>query len=158
MDCLIPLSWPNPSAFPAFLTINLLWYFVTSVTKDRVKAFDLNDFGPFAACALIEIAAKFKFEVSAYVVMPDHVHFLVTAIEEGADFKQMVKDWKQKTGFEWSDRHGRRLWQKGYWERGTLASRSTRFLSAATSSRTPFGPGWSPPQPVPLVWLDAVHD
>ena len=49
--------------------------------------------------------------------MPDHVHFLVTALQEGADFKAMVKTWKQATGFEWSKRHGRRLWQKGYWER-----------------------------------------
>jgi len=40
-------------------------YYVTSVTLDRVKAFDLNDFGPFVACSLIAIAAKFKFEVSA---------------------------------------------------------------------------------------------
>jgi len=92
-------------------------YYVTSVTLDRVKAFDLNDFGPFVACSLIAIAAKFKFEVSAYVVMPDHVRFLATAIEEGANFKRMVKDWKQNTGFEWSERHGRRLWQKGDWER-----------------------------------------
>ena len=92
-------------------------YFVTAVTRNRVKAFDTSDFGPFVASALIDIATKFGFEVSAYVVMPDHVHFLVTAIEEGADFERMVKAWKQRTGFEWSSRHGTRLWQKGYWER-----------------------------------------
>jgi REP element-mobilizing transposase RayT len=92
-------------------------YFVTSVTLNRIKAFDRNDFGPFVASALIDIAARFGFEVSAYVVMEDHVHFLVTAIEMGADFKKMVAAWKQKTGFEWSRRHGRKLWQHGYWER-----------------------------------------
>jgi REP element-mobilizing transposase RayT len=49
--------------------------------------------------------------------MPDHVHFLLTARSEGADFKKMVARWKQATGFEWSVRHGRKLWQHGYWER-----------------------------------------
>jgi putative transposase len=92
-------------------------YFVTSVTHNRVKAFDGNDFGQFVVAALIEIARRFGFELSAYVVMPDHAHFLVTAIHDGADFKAMVKAWKQKTGYEWSQRHGRKLWQHGYWER-----------------------------------------
>lgn len=92
-------------------------YFVTSVTHNRVKAFDTKDFGRSVVIALIEIAGRFGFEVSAYVFMPDHVHFLVTATVEGADFKAMVKTWKQKTGFEWSRRHGRKLWQHGYWER-----------------------------------------
>jgi putative transposase len=95
----------------------LATYFVTSVARNRVKAFDLKDFGPCAVDALIAIASKFGFAVPAYVVMPDHVHFLVTALEVGADFKRMVKAWKQKTGYEWSLRHGRPLWQKGYVER-----------------------------------------
>ena len=81
------------------------------------RVLSLNDSGPFVSMALIETASKFGFEVSAYVVMPDHVHFLVSAIDDGADFKRMVKSWKQKTGFEWSQQHGRRLWQRGYWER-----------------------------------------
>jgi REP element-mobilizing transposase RayT len=29
----------------------------------------------------------------------------------------MIKMWKQSTGFEWSRRHGCKLWQHGYWER-----------------------------------------
>jgi putative transposase len=107
----------QPKRLPGISYNDLAAYFVTTVTINRVKAFDSNDFGPFVAAALIAIAAKFRFEVSAYVVMPDHVHFLVTAVETGADFQRMVKDWKQKTGYEWSRRHGRKLWQKGYVER-----------------------------------------
>jgi REP element-mobilizing transposase RayT len=49
--------------------------------------------------------------------MPDHVHFLVTATREGADFKRMVASWKQRTGYEWSVRHKKKLRQHGYWER-----------------------------------------
>ena len=91
--------------------------FVTAVARNRVKAFSDHDFAQFIVTSLIAIAALFKFEVTAYVVMPDHVHFVVTAIEENADFKEMMKKWKQKTGYEFSQLHGRRLWQKGYWER-----------------------------------------
>ena len=107
----------QPKRLPGISYDQLAAYFVTSVTQHRVKAFVDKDFGAFVAAALIEIAARFGFEVSAYVVMPDHVHFLVTAVVEGADFKAMVKAWKQRTGFEWSKRSGRRLWQPGYWER-----------------------------------------
>lgn len=92
-------------------------YFVTCVTMDRIKAFDLKDFGPRAVVALTEIAGKFGFDLSAYVVMPDHAHFLALAPDDGADFERMVKALKQKTGFEWSRRCGRRLWQKGYVDR-----------------------------------------
>jgi putative transposase len=92
-------------------------YFVTAVTLNRVKAFDISDFGPFAAQALIDTAANFSFEVPAYALMPDHAHCLLSAAEDNADFERMVKTWKQKTGYEWSKRHGHRLWQPGYWER-----------------------------------------
>jgi putative transposase len=92
-------------------------YFVTSVTLDRVKAFSDREFADFVVDALIAIAKQFSFHVSAYVIMPDHVHAVLTAEEEGADLERMIKTWKQKTGFEWSKRHGRKLWQKGYWER-----------------------------------------
>ncbi|HEX6162234.1 MAG TPA: transposase, partial [Vicinamibacterales bacterium] len=67
--------------------------------------------------ALIATAKQFSFQVSAYVIMPDHVHIVLTAEEEGADFEAMMKAFKQATGFEWSQRRGRRLWQKGYWDR-----------------------------------------
>lgn len=107
----------QPRRLPGISYNLLAAYFVTSVTRNRIKAFDSNDFGPFVASALIEIARRFNFEVSAYSVMPDHVHFLLTATAEGADFKRMVAAWKQRTGYEWSRRTGSALWQHGYWER-----------------------------------------
>jgi putative transposase len=107
----------QPKRLPGILYNELSAYFVTSVTRDRIKAFDLNDFGPIVVRALIEIAARFQFAVTAYCVMPDHVHFIVTAISEGAEFQKMVANWKQRTGYAWSLRHKQRLWQHGYFER-----------------------------------------
>jgi REP element-mobilizing transposase RayT len=110
---LYPRFMAQPKRLSGISYNQLAAYFVTSVTQNRVKAFDSSDFGPQVASALIETSARFEFEVSAYVVMPDHVHFLATAVTEASDFQAMVKTWKQKTGFDWSRRHGRRLWQHG---------------------------------------------
>lgn len=107
----------QPKRLPGIFYNELACYFVTAVTLHRVKAFDLFDFGPFVAHALIDIANRFGFEVTAYCVMPDHVHVLVTARSEGADFRKMVAAWKQRTGYQWSLRTGKKLWQHGYWER-----------------------------------------
>ena len=107
----------QPKRLPGIYYDQLAAYFVTTVSLNRSKAFDLKDFGPSVVHELIQTTKRFSFEIPAYVVMPDHAHFLAAAIQEGADFEAMVKAWKQKTGFEWSERHGRRLWQKGYWER-----------------------------------------
>lgn len=107
----------QPKRLPGIFYRELAAYFVTAVTIDRAKAFDPLDFGPFVVRSLVEIAAKFGFAVTAYCVMPDHVHFLVTAQMEGADFQKMVATWKQRTGYEWSTRHHQKLWQRGYWER-----------------------------------------
>ena len=92
-------------------------YFITAVTLNRVKAFNDYNFAQFVVDALIALAEKFGFEISAYVIMPDHVHFVATALEEGADLEAFVKAWKQKTGFEWRKTHNQKLWQKGYMDR-----------------------------------------
>ncbi len=100
------------------ISYNLLAsYFVTSVTLNREKAFTDQEFAQFCEAALIDTAANFYFAIPAYVLMPDHVHLVLTACREGADFTSFVNRWKQQTGFEWSRRHRRRLWQRGYWER-----------------------------------------
>ena len=88
-------------------------YFVTSVALNRVKAFADREFADLVVDVLIATARAMGFQVSAYVIMPDHVHVVLAAEEEGADLERMIKAWKQKTGFEWSQRHQTRLWQKG---------------------------------------------
>ena len=49
--------------------------------------------------------------------MPDHVHLLVEGLTDDADVRAFVAAAKQKSGFDFSVRDGRRLWQKGYYER-----------------------------------------
>ncbi len=49
--------------------------------------------------------------------MPDHLHVLVEANCEGADFQRFVRIFKQQSAFYWKRETGRRLWQRSYFER-----------------------------------------
>lgn len=107
----------QPKRLPGISYKGFAAYFVTTVTLGRVKAFSLLDFGPLAQQALTESADREQFALSAYCLMPDHAHLLLTAASEGSDLRRMVSSWKQRTGFAWSRTHSAKLWPHGYWER-----------------------------------------
>jgi REP element-mobilizing transposase RayT len=92
-------------------------YFITTCTLDRRKVFVNTDFYEICRDELFALSDRFGFSTDAYVFMPDHVHWLAEALNDGAPLRQFVSTWKQRTGFAWSQRSGSRLWQKGYWER-----------------------------------------
>jgi putative transposase len=72
-----------------------------------------------------EAAAAHAFAVLAYCFMPDHLHLVVEGKTEAADLKRFVKAWKQKTGFEYSERCGNRLWQVGFFDHVLRSDEST---------------------------------
>ena len=127
----------QPKRLPGISYDQLAVYFITTVTMNRLKVFTDHEFAQFVVDALVAIAKKLGFQISAYVVMPDHIHFVATAEEEGADLERLVKDWKQKTGFEWKKKHKHRLWQKGYIDR-VLRAEEHRCRSVVTFWKTPF--------------------
>jgi len=49
--------------------------------------------------------------------MPDHVHLLVHAKSEHADFQAFMKRFKQMTGFAYKQQTRQKLWQVGYHDR-----------------------------------------
>ena len=55
------------------------------------------------------------FAVLAYCFMPNHVHVLVEG-SEASDLPLFVKDFKQRTGFEYRQARGQSLWQKSYYD------------------------------------------
>jgi len=65
---------------------------------------------------LIASSQRFGFTTTAYCLMPDHAHLLTTGNRADASLPALVADWKQRTGFAWHRRSGRRLWQKGYYD------------------------------------------
>jgi putative transposase len=53
------------------------------------------------------------FEVLAYCLMPDHLHLVLEGTSEDADLREAVRAWKQRTGYDWKQCTGSRLWQPG---------------------------------------------
>jgi REP element-mobilizing transposase RayT len=49
--------------------------------------------------------------------MPDHLHVLLHARSERADFQAFMKRFKQMTGFSYKKQMQQLLWQSGYHER-----------------------------------------
>jgi REP element-mobilizing transposase RayT len=45
--------------------------------------------------------------------MPDHVHVLLDARDDRAALRDVVKRWKQASGYWYARRFGRTLWQSG---------------------------------------------
>jgi putative transposase len=61
-------------------------------------------------------AAKFYFNLHAYCVMPDHVHFLVEGIAGDCNLVQLVEWFKQQTAYQFNKLHRRQLWQRRYYD------------------------------------------
>jgi putative transposase len=60
-------------------------------------------------------ARKYGFMVRAYCFMPDHLHLLVTG-DEWSSLPDFARHFKQLTGYAYSRRTGRKLWQTSYWD------------------------------------------
>ncbi len=91
------------------------YFFTTCVNQRRELLDDPANAQPVIDQFLI-VARQFDFEAIAYCAMPDHFHALVRGLVPDADFRAFMKAWKQKSGYQWKQRHGERLWQAGYHE------------------------------------------
>lgn len=60
---------------------------------------------------------KFGFLLHGYVIMPDHVHLLLTVSRTGT-ISEIMRDWKHRIAFEMNRRSGwsGRVWQRDFWE------------------------------------------
>ena len=96
--------------------VGVFCYSLTICTCTRQNAFDEGSLAEWAIEQLLRTAAANAFDVLAYCVMPDHVHLLVQGRADDASLLRFVKAWKQQTGFEYSRRRGKRLWQVGFYD------------------------------------------
>jgi REP element-mobilizing transposase RayT len=67
-------------------------------------------------------------DVLAYCFMPDHAHLLVLSTGSSS-VVDLMRDFKQLTGFEFMKRTGRKLWQKSYHDQISCSEES--FLGSA---------------------------
>lgn len=92
-------------------------YFLTFCTHDRRNVFIAPDTFNLVNHQILRTCSTHAFSVPAYVYMPDHVHLLVEGLSDGSDLRAFVKLAKQKSGYEYSKRYQRPLWQPSYYDR-----------------------------------------
>ncbi len=92
-------------------------YFLTICTADRRRAFRESDTATSVITQFLHLAEEFNFEVPAYCVMTDHLHAFLKGRDPESDFRGFVLRFKQRTGFDWKQRTGQKLWQEGYFDR-----------------------------------------
>src|SRR5262245_19251080 len=91
-------------------------YFLTICTHDRGRVFIDEQSVDLVLMQLSRTADDQRFPVIAYCFMPDHVHILVEGNHPAADFRELVRIFKQRSSFTWKRRHGTALWQRSYFE------------------------------------------
>jgi putative transposase len=103
-------------------------FFVTLATANRRPWFTSKPIVEPCADALRHTCETRSFSLVAYCFMPDHLHFLATTEVEN-DLVRLVKDFKQKTGYWFRNRHAagglkaspttaaaQALWQRSYYD------------------------------------------
>ncbi len=92
-------------------------YHVVLITHDRAPVFDDPHWASRAAELLLTTARATGFEINAYCVMPDHIHFLAAGdAERQSSLQALAHRFKQALGFEFKQATARALWQRSYYE------------------------------------------
>ena len=107
----------RPKRLADFEYVGRIAYSVTICTFHHLRAFSDVDFARLAKEKLLSTAAKFRFALIAYALMPDHVHLLPLGECDDSDLEAFIRSWNTQTGYAWRRRGGSKLWQEGYFER-----------------------------------------
>jgi putative transposase len=89
-------------------------FFITAVTANRRRIFQINTNADLLLNLFNEDRAKNRYQLHAFVIMPDHIHLLLTpapniSIEKAMQFI--------KGGFSFRLRSKREVWQSGFTKR-----------------------------------------
>ena len=107
-------------------------YFLTICTAHRREIFTTLAAVDGPLGQLRQTCAGVDFALVAYCIMPDHVHVLAYGTSECADFLAFVVHFKKLSGYDYSQRRGKRLWQPGYYERVLRDDESTESVARYT--------------------------
>jgi putative transposase len=107
----------RPKRLTGVSYVGLQRYFVTACTAFRKPIFKDDTVATQVISRILATGDRFGFAVVAYCAMPDHVHLLLIAQSEDADFTRFVRQAKQTTGFWYRQATNSSLWQPGYHER-----------------------------------------
>lgn len=114
-------------------------YFITINTDDNHR-YLVDAVATRCVQLLLKSAEDTRFEVVAYCVMPDHVHFLANGLEENSYLVRFVQKFKQLMGFEFKKTSGNQFWHRSYYDH-ILRSEDDMQTVAAYIWRNPVAAG-----------------
>jgi putative transposase len=88
----------------------------TACTRNRATFFSKARHAELAVKVLIDEAPKWKCDVVIFQFMPDHVHVILKGVREDSDTYRVMRMFKQKTGFLFSQAGFGIVWQKDFYD------------------------------------------
>jgi len=89
-------------------------HFITLCCNNRVPHLKIPETAVRVIQILLESGAKELFELHAYCVMPDHLHFLAHGLSARSNLLELVRLLKSRSAFEFKHRMGQRLWETSF--------------------------------------------
>ena len=108
---------PYPAHNPDLPYTSQHAYFLTFCTYRRSRVFVDAETVDTVLTQILRAADRCRFDITAYVFMPDHVHLIITGRDAQADCLIFIKEAKQFSGYHFRRTIGRRLWQRYGFER-----------------------------------------
>ncbi len=96
------------------------YIFITIITFKRFPLFQVKDNIDIYTSTLSNVKELYPFTLFAYVLMPDHIHWIIQLTEDFLDFSKIVHSFKRN--FTVNYKKAKRLntptslWQKRFWD------------------------------------------
>ncbi len=94
--------------------------FITVVTRDRMPYFKSDQDIRLYWETLKRVQEIYPFNLLAYVILPDHFHWLMRLKDSGGNFSQVLHSFKRNFTLNFKKTHNiitqLSLWQRGYWD------------------------------------------
>lgn len=117
---------------PRFSRLNYLgqaFYFVTFCCLHRTSIFLDAKRCEWMLDLLRSESSANSFNVLAYCLMPDHLHFLAEGLDSSNDLRHFVKSLKIKSSRQYSAQFGLVLWQMGFHEHILRSTESVQSIA-----------------------------
>ncbi len=99
-------------------------YLITVVTNSRAKIFTSHEMAAVAARCFYDATIVLHAETLAFVVMPDHIHWLMQ-LRETALLSETIRRYKAKVSLLL----GRRIWQQGFHDHALRAEENVAGIA-----------------------------
>jgi putative transposase len=118
-DCCLVAGVPHPYPrhHPTLPYTGKHHYFLTFCTDQRRTVFANPESVALVLAQFVRARCEYRFELTAYCFMPDHVHLLIRGLDDCSDCKAFITAAKKYSGYYFKQETGRRLWERYGFER-----------------------------------------